>query len=308
MERVIVTAGAPYIDIDAYAGCVAYAELLRLQGHNALAVSTAPRNESITSHLAGITEQFTEAYEPDEHDTYALIDVSDPAFFDTFVDNNRGKTVIDHHTGFEEYWKDRIGAGSHIEFIGSACTIVFEEWQRAGKLEKMRQSSAELLCAGIIDNTLNFGAKITTERDRSAFRRLFELARLDANWVERYLTECQQAIEGNVRKAVAGDSKVLHFRGLEKPVALGQLVLWDARGFVQREAAIIQDELSALEPSWAMNLISLKDKTSIIISESDTVRTWLSALLGITFTASVARADRLWLRKEIIKADQKQQY
>lgn len=44
----IVTSGAPYMDIDAYGGCVAYAELLRILGSHARAVSTAPLNESIS--------------------------------------------------------------------------------------------------------------------------------------------------------------------------------------------------------------------------------------------------------------------
>ena len=40
-EKIIVTSGNRYIDIDAYASCIAYANLLRLKGKNAIAVSTA---------------------------------------------------------------------------------------------------------------------------------------------------------------------------------------------------------------------------------------------------------------------------
>lgn len=44
----VVTSGSAYVDIDAYAGCVTYAELLQVQGNEAEAISTAPLNESIS--------------------------------------------------------------------------------------------------------------------------------------------------------------------------------------------------------------------------------------------------------------------
>ena len=50
----IVTSGSRYIDIDAYASCIAYANLLNLKGIEAKAVSTAKINESITPNLSFI--------------------------------------------------------------------------------------------------------------------------------------------------------------------------------------------------------------------------------------------------------------
>ena len=46
---IIVTSGARYIDIDAYASIIAYANLLNLKGKNAIAYSSSPLNESITT-------------------------------------------------------------------------------------------------------------------------------------------------------------------------------------------------------------------------------------------------------------------
>ena len=43
-----------YIDIDAYAGIIAYANLLNLKGIQAKAVSTAKLNESITQTLLNL--------------------------------------------------------------------------------------------------------------------------------------------------------------------------------------------------------------------------------------------------------------
>ena len=47
----IVTSGNRYIDIDAYAGCIAYASMLKMKNIEAKAVSTAKINESVTPSL-----------------------------------------------------------------------------------------------------------------------------------------------------------------------------------------------------------------------------------------------------------------
>lgn len=56
-KNIIVTSGKRYIDIDAYASCIAYAKLLRLKGKNAKAISTANLNESITNSLIQLPEK-----------------------------------------------------------------------------------------------------------------------------------------------------------------------------------------------------------------------------------------------------------
>ncbi len=304
MSRVIVTAGAPYVDVDAFGGAVAYAELLRAQGQDALAVSTAPINESITPHLFDAASQFTREYDPRPDDRFTLVDVSDEGYFDTFVDVGRVATIIDHHVGFEQRWEDQIGEEAHIEFVGAACTLVYELWQQSGKLAEMSKGSAELLVAGILDNTLNFGAKITTERDHEAFRELSKVASIDESWIEAYFKECQQTIEQDVTGAIAGDTKIVPFQTFEHPVSLGQLVLWDGQEFIDRESMVMRDALKALKPQWCMNLISLKDGASYLLSDDKLVQEWVSNLLGVEFSGDVAQADRMWLRKEIIKADQ----
>ena len=48
---IVVTSGSAYLDIDAYAGCIAFAQLLNLQGLEAKAISSAPLNQSISQTL-----------------------------------------------------------------------------------------------------------------------------------------------------------------------------------------------------------------------------------------------------------------
>lgn len=102
---IVVTSGSKYIDIDAYASCLAYRDLLRLQGREAVAVSTATLNESITEHLLSLPS-YLDTYSPSDDDQFIILDVSNPEFFDKIVRPNSIIEVIDHHAGFEHLWQD----------------------------------------------------------------------------------------------------------------------------------------------------------------------------------------------------------
>src|SRR5882672_5061644 len=104
----IITAGARYADIDAYAGCVAYAELLQKQGQPAQAIIEAVFNQSIPALVREWPTSLQTAYTPSDDDTFTLIDVSEPEYFESFVNLDRINEVIDHHPGFEQYWQQRI--------------------------------------------------------------------------------------------------------------------------------------------------------------------------------------------------------
>lgn len=299
----VITSGAAYVDIDAYAGCIAYAELLQVQGSEAEAVSTAPLNESISKTVRSWEAPLRTEYTPTDADTYTLIDVSDPAYFDKVVDVEKVDEVIDHHPGFEQHWQDRIGDKADIEFIGAACTLVYERWQTAGQLGKMSVTSARLLICGILDNTLNFGAKVTTQRDTDAYNALLTQAELPEDWTAQYFTECQEAILEDAVAAIGNDTKTLTFNSYEQPICFGQLVVWDGQQVLAQHSDVLRETLSEKQPDWFMNLISVGERKSYFVTESAAVQAWLSKLLGVEFEGSVAVADRLWLRKEVIKQD-----
>jgi len=299
----VVTSGSAYVDIDAYAGCVAYSELLQVQGFEAKAVSTAPLNESISETVRSWQAPIHADYEPSEKDTFTLIDVSDPAYFDKTVDPERVDEVIDHHPGFEEYWQERLGDNSHIEFIGAACTLVYERWKTADLLGKMSVLSARLLICGILDNTLNFGAQVTTQRDVEAYDTLLAQADLPDDWTAQYFTECQEAILQDAVAAIQNDTKTLTFKSFELPICFGQLVVWDGNQVLAEHQSVLQEALASIKPDWFMNLISVGERKSYFVTDNANVQAWLTKLLGVQFDGSVAIADRLWLRKEVIKQD-----
>jgi nanoRNase/pAp phosphatase (c-di-AMP/oligoRNAs hydrolase) len=299
----IVTSGNRYLDIDAYGGCVAYAELLNLVGDKAVAVSTAPLNESVTPAIRGWNAKLERSYKPKVEDEFILIDLSDPEIFDTFVVQDRVIEIIDHHMEFADYWHERLGERAQIEFIGAACTLVYEKWQQAGKLEQISQTSARLLIAGILDNTLNFGATITTERDRAAFKALSKYAHLPLDWPAQYFEECQQSVMTDLPEAIKNDMKFMEFSSFEGKLCTGQLVAWNAESLATDHLVQVQEAMGAAAEQWFINIVSIEEGKNYIVASDQAVATFLEKLLSVRFTSLVATTDRLWLRKEIMKQD-----
>ena len=299
----IVTSGAPYLDIDAYGGCIAYAELLQAQGFEAQAASSAPLNDSISRTVRSWEAPLMRDYIPSPQDTFTLIDISDPEYFDGIVIPGREESVIDHHVGFERYWQERIGSKARIEFIGAACTLVYEQWQSAGLLERMSQLSARLLVCGILDNTLNFGAAVSTRRDAAAYESLLQKAALPEDWTAQYFLECEESIAADVVIAAENDTKTIVFRTYEQPIRVGQLTLWDAGKILGKDGQSIREELASRDAHRLLNLISVSERKSYFMAGNPRVQRWLSQLLDVEFDGTVAVADRLWLRKEIIRTD-----
>jgi inorganic pyrophosphatase len=300
----IVTAGAAYMDIDAYAGCVAYAELLQHQGHDAQAVSTATLNESIPELIRAWSAPLKTTYTPDANDTFTLIDISEADKLESFVELDRIDAVIDHHPGLEAFWHDRIGDKARIEQVGTACTQVYECWKESGLLDSISELSARLLICGILDNTLNFGAAIASQRDKTAYADLLTRANLPSDWPTQYFAACEASIVADPAAVLAIGTKTINYRTFAEPMRVGQLVVWDGAKLLTAnqdafEAVLLQDG-----PHWFINIVSLSENKSYLFTRSPAVRVWLSELLDVTFTGDYAAAGRMWLRKEIMKEDQ----
>lgn len=294
----IVTAGNRYIDIDAYAGCIAYAKLLNLKGIEAKAVSTAKINKSITPNLLKLNPRLEE-YERDDNDEFIIIDVSNKDYFDDIVVENKIIEVIDHHVGYEEYWQNKLGEKAKIEFIGAVATLIVELYEKEKMIEKMPKDIAYLLMAAILDNTLYFKAKVTTDRDKSAYKKLEMIVDNKENYAEKYFLECQLNIQKDLRTAIENDTKIEDINIL-LPRIFAQLTIWDKKNILD-DKKIIYDTLDNIGTDWMMNLICLKDGKSCIIASNFEVQRKLENLLNGRFQNDIMEMNNVWLRKEIIK-------
>ena len=295
---IIVTSGSNYIDIDAYAGIIAYANLLNLKGIPAKAVSTAKLNESITPSLLNLNTVLDE-YEKSDSDNFIILDVSNKDYFDNIVNESKIIEIIDHHTGFEEYWKEILKEKSRIEFIGAVATIIVEDYEKENLLDNMSKDIALLLMSAILDNTLNFKAKVTDQRDINAYKKLSRIVGNIGNFEEKYFLECQKSIEANLEKSIENDTKNEKTCDI-LPDTFSQLTLWN-KDFILNNKENVYKILDKMSPEWMLNIISLEEGKSYIIANNELVKRNIEKLFEKTFKTDIMELDSVWLRKEIIK-------
>lgn len=297
----IITAGSNYLDIDAYACCVAMRELLELKGINAVAYSTATCNYSVCKSL--IEEgQILRSLPSDcitESARYIIVDVSDPDFIKDTVPLESVVEVYDHHVGFEEFWRSRIGDDSHIEFIGAAATLIYREWKNAGLQDKMTRSTALLLIAAILDNTLNLISSNTTSADIEAFNELCAKADVDKNWCASYFTEVQASIQADMKNALFNDIKRIRDNEV-LPEGFAQLCIWDTSDILENLTEI-RKWLDNRYDAWLINIIDLKHRCSYFVCDDAEHQKKIEKVFGVNFDLGVAKTEIPYLRKEIIK-------
>jgi len=153
MAHIIITSGDKYIDIDAYASCLAYRELLTAKGQTAFAVSSAPLNESVPELIKRLQPSF-DTYAPSKNDKFIVLDTSDPNSFDRIVNHENIIEIIDHHTGYEKFWQEQKNVKSQIEPIGSVATIIYEMFVVEKLENKLSVELCKLLVCAIVDNEL----------------------------------------------------------------------------------------------------------------------------------------------------------
>lgn len=294
----VVTSGSAYLDIDAYACAIAYAELLNLQGVAARAVSSAAPNASVSKSVLDWPATL-DNYVPEAGDEFVLVDVSDYEHFDPLVVLDRIVEVIDHHPGFEKFWTQKLGHAADIRRIGAAATQVFERWEMSGLLANISEQSAALLVTAILDNTMNFTGQQVTEADARAYGALRRYAKLPVDWPEQYFQECQAMIESDLAAALAADMKRMKPEtGL--PHVFAQMTVWDAQALIHQHRQTISEWLAVQGDDWLLNVISISERRSYFLVEPLISQKKLGDLLRVDCQGGLVVHERSLLRKELV--------
>ena len=294
---IIITVGKNYIDIDGYASSIAYRELLKLRGIESKFVSNAILNYSITKSLLNLPYHVDD-YKVNSDDKFIMLDLSNKDFFPDFVKEDSIIEIIDHHPGFEAYWKEKLENDSIIEQIGSVATIIVEKYEEYNLLNKISKDVAKLLMAAILDNTLNFTADITKKRDKDAYKKLEKITK-EYNFSETYFYECQNVVEEDLKSSIVNDLK---FQKVNEylPDVLGQLTVWDITKLLNN-VDDIKEIMNDNSNEWLINIISLKENKSYIICSDFEVKNNLNKLFDCYFKDDMAIITPAKLRKEIIR-------
>lgn len=293
---IVLTVGKSYVDIDGYASCLAYRELLKMLKIESKVISVGNLNYSITKSLLNLPYHIDD-YKIKPDDKFIVLDLSDKQFFPDFVKEESIIELIDHHPGFEEYWTAKLKNNAVIEQIGAVATIIVEKYEQYNLIHKMDKSIAKLLMAAILDNTLNFTAKITNTRDKIAYKKLVKIAD-EYNFDETYFKECQETVEYNLEESIVNDLK---FQEANEyiPNVFGQITIWNINHLLDKKEKIRQT-MNKYGEKWMINIISLNDNRSYIIYSDDKVKYNLSRLFEYNFNNDIIILKPAMLRKEII--------
>ncbi len=296
MTNIIITSGRKYIDIDAYASMMAYRELSKIiDNNNVIASTTATLNQSVPPLILDLKYSLDEPID-NGNDKYILLDVSNPDFFDEQVRPGKIIEIIDHHAGFEQYWAKYPNIKTQIEFIGSVCTLVYEKIIQSRHAEILDTDLCKLLVAGILDNTLNLKASITTDRDRSAYNELLRLGKVPEDFYKEYFFACETEITKDFEKAIKDDLKIEKAGIL--PEVIGQMIVLNLDNFDQEK----MNEIFAAYPEWMMNVMLLEEGKSYIYFGGDGVGQRLEQLFDKKCRSdNLLVLDKFLLRKQIMK-------
>lgn len=295
---IYVAAPGRYTEIDGYASCLAYAELLNQRGKTARTYLAADPNYSVPEYLR-IHEHENYNLNLQPEDQAIILDISIPEVIEKYFPENQILELIDHHPGFEPYWTERLGGKAIIEKIGAVATSIYEWWGECWDYAKMPPAIARLLLAAILDNTLNFNAIITTNRDRIAANHLAEIAGTTvANFAAEYFAAVSETITNSLADSIKNDHKPFHIPKLDLDIECAQLTLWDGK-IIQKRTKGLYHEMNNLGRNWLCSILSISDQQNYILTNNSDVATYLSRVLGLKALDDWYISDRLWLRKEI---------
>lgn len=299
MEPTLVTS---YVnpDLDGVACMVAYAELLRATGTDAEAgIIGEPHVEAVY-----VLDRFNIPYPsriPDaqEYERIVLVDASDPVDLEGAVPSERVVEVIDHRevheaTAFEH-------AQAQIELVGAAATLVAERFRARGASPS--RESAILLCGGIISNTRNLKASVTTDRDREMLEWLNAIAQLPEDFWRELFTAKSDVSGSKLALRMRGDLKHLELGGAR--IGIAEIEMMNPQPVITLRHAEIADELRSIEREQRLDyvflvMVDLSNMVTSLIADDVPARELLARALGAHFTGSVAALPSLVMRKQII--------
>lgn len=302
MQRVLVTTGHTYVDIDGLACVFAYNELLVKEGKKSTALLQGVWNHSIPEKVQKWGMNFHKEYRAIAGDQFVVMDMSGVSYIKESLDVNNIIELYDHHFGFENYWKNLLGERSHIENVGACVTLIIEQWQKRLPHEKLSDQSAQLLGWALISNTLNFKSILTTQRDLEAFSYIQLYLVDNPNWVIDYFQDQDRSIDQNPRFAIEWDSKQIHTTFIERDIEIAQLELWEGESFISKHKVMLEDiSQEKKETYWMLTVVSIKDGHNYLYTTSQEVRKVLTDKIGATFEGDRGTTKTLLLRKEILR-------
>lgn len=305
MKPILVTC---YVnpDLDGVAGAIAYAEFLQKIGKDAVAGIFGEPHEEAKYILDRFHIKYPEVLpDSDAFEEVILVDSSDLNGLEGKVPAEKVIEIIDHRKINDANMFPN--AKIQIELVGAAVTLVVEKFMKNGV--DISQESAILLCGGILSNTLNFKAGVTTDRDREAYRWLNQVVKLSENfWKELFLAKSD--LSGNkLQERIKGDFAFLEIGG--KKIGIAQIEIIGAKQLIDEREAEILKTLAMIKEEKGLDFIfqstlELEEEKNFFVTDHDETKQLLEKILHVKFVGDVATREGLIMRKQVVpllKAD-----
>ncbi|MBD3329638.1 hypothetical protein GF357_04035 [Candidatus Dojkabacteria bacterium] len=306
---IIITSGDKYTELDSLSSAIGLKEFWDLQGIDSKVVLPGDPNETISRSIRKLGYVYENSLSNMHKDCqFIIVDVSDPKYFASFVQEENVIEIYDHHFGFEGYWKARLGKKSKIESVGCCTTLIWEKYKESELSSRISTLVANLFCATTAIHTLNFNSSVTTQRDIKAYKELKQYTDSPSDFIEKYFREVESAMLKNPEESIRNDTKIKMVGS--HTFRIMQVELWNSKRFISENIDLImhllnEEPVKKIDFSFFTSPSISEGKNYILVKDRST-REILEEILPVEFKGNLGKTGKLYLRKEIIKKLQSQ--
>lgn len=290
-------------DLDGFASTFAYAYFLNQIGVKAVA-SIGGKHHEEADHVMkeyGLSLNIREE-NPEEYEKIVLVDASDTDGIDKRIKPEQVIEIIDHRKVNMAEKFPRVKA--QIELVGAAATLVAEKYHENNI--KMPRNIATLIYGAIISNTLNFQARVTTERDKKIVEWLKEGNNFPEDFAHKMFMSKSDLVGDKLIKMIRGDFAGFsghNFGTFKLGTAQIEMIGGKDLAFSRKNEIVTELEKILFEQDLNfvfLTIIDLEANQNIIVAPNEKIEEILAKVLGINFTDHIAVRSGLIMRKEIV--------
>lgn len=298
-KRIVTSYEEP--DLDGVSSMYAYAEYLNKIGTPSdYYIQGTPKKEvGIVCDLFGI--ELVGNNEILEEQEVVLVDTNN--FEEApFVKPEQIVEIIDHHSKNENSDKCK-KAKIHIERLGAVATLIAEKFKE-NKISISRES-AILLYYGIISNSINLKASITSRKDIDMASWLEEQCdEITKEKIAEIFTLKSKVEDSELRKEMEAEV-ILDYGG--KKMTVAQLEIANMEEFlIQKQDKVVAIMNKVREENGLdyifINCVDILNGFNMVLTIDDDTKELLEKKLGYSFENNRCKFDKVVQRKDITKA------
>ncbi len=286
-------------DLDGSASAFAYAEFLNKTGKKATAGIFGELHPEAEFVFNKAGAKIRDAKSLNQNcNEIILTDASEPKWLIEDIETAKVIEVIDHRKVHSA--DSFVNAKTQIELVGSCATLIAEKFFE-NNIE-LSHTSAILLYGAIISNTISFQANVTTNRDKSAAKKLKIVAEINDSFASE-MFEYKSKINEPTNKYLEKELATNEFNG--NKVGIFQIEILKVDEFITKNLKDIFDTIKDTKTNKKLDCVFLtctdigEAENTFVANDKETQKI-LSDILDIKFSGNVAKRPGIIMRKEIM--------